>query len=171
MTGNTETIESIPLCGGDLILIRRTIALDCYGESSSLFGNIEVGFCIGSEHKKISNLQELASITLNLNCKLIDWLQGAETSFAKIIAPLIDVGRVVSSIELFSFIENKYGVSVSQNLPRIEGKYLRFLCGKFQFADEPTIADISIDLESLEFDIQYLVSPTSDLQTNDPMND
>ena len=162
MTGNNETIESMSLCGGDLKLIRRTIKSDYYGESSNISSNLEVWFCISSEHKRIGNLQELASITLNLNCKLSDWLQGAETNFAQIIAPLLNVGRVVSSTELFSFIENKYGISVLQNLPRIEGGHLRFLCGQFRFSDEPTIADISVDTETLECDIRLLVSPTSD---------
>ena len=70
---------------------------------------------------------------------------------------MLNLGRVVLSADLYSFLQEKYGVPVSSNLPRLEGTQVRFLCGTFGQIPEPTVVDISLDSESLVLSVSPFV--------------
>jgi hypothetical protein len=116
-----------------------------------------VWFQFQSQQRIIRNLEELGLMVSELNCTLILWVQDHETQFAQILAALLGLGRVVSSVDLFSFVEERYGLSVSQHLPRLEGDKLRFLCGQFRLDADHAISDISLDLGSLELEVRRIV--------------
>lgn len=158
---NFEIIQSMSFCGGELKLSRRKIVTGYYehlsNHSNNLSRNLQVWFCNGSDQRIVRNLIELSSIIKGLHCKLNDWLKGSEIIFSEIIAPFLNLGSVISSSDLFSFVQEKYCIEISNNLPRIEDGQLLFLCGQFPIEAEATISKVHIDIETLETDVQRIL--------------
>ena len=152
MTRKMEIIEAMPLCGGILQLAHCGKRLTYY-ESTASNSALSVRFVFLGRRTTISSLEDLKRIRSDRNCDLRVWVKDHESVFAHILSPVLNLGRVMSSADLYSFLEEKYGVPVSSRLPRLEGAHLRFLCGNFGQADEPRVLDVSLDLESLTVNV------------------
>jgi hypothetical protein len=145
-----ELLDSMALCGGRLLLLRRPARLTRYGSAAPTAGGLQVRFEIDSQQTTVTRLDRLGSILRKIKCHVPEWIVGHEAQFAQMIAPLIKLGRVVSSVDLYSFLQDKYGISLSAHMPRLEGNRLRFICGQFDLAKPPSIVDVTIDLASFE---------------------
>jgi hypothetical protein len=149
MTKLNEVVESMPFCGGDLLLMRRIRRWSTYdGPTGDHHHDLAVKFRLHNKERRIRSLEDLASITSNLDCIVEKWVSGHEIQFATILAPLINLGRIVSDADLYSFLEEKYGLSVSSHLPRLEETCLRFLSARITLDKGPIVFDVSLDLSS-----------------------
>jgi len=76
--------------------------------------------------QRIATVKDLLSVLENEGSSLASEVPKDPTGFSWVIADLLDVRRVVSDSDLWSFLPDAYGVSVEDCLPRIEGTELRF---------------------------------------------
>jgi hypothetical protein len=153
MTKKIEIIEAMPLCDGILQLTHRSKRLTSYESATRHSNGLSVWFVFQGRRTTISSLKDLKRIRIDRKCDLLVWVKDHESVFAHILTPVLNLGRVVSSADLYSFLEEKYGVPVSSKLPRWEGAHVRFLCATFGQTAEPKILDVSLDLESVTMSV------------------
>jgi hypothetical protein len=145
-----EVIESIPLCDGELSLVLVVKKSPRYEEFTAGQSNLSVHFRLGDRKEILTDLAGLKKLIVELKCDLVTWVQGREKQFAQIIAPILKLGRVISSEDLYSFLDPQYGIRVAEHLPTLDQKTLRFLCGRFGLDIDSTLLEVALNLESLE---------------------
>lgn len=162
---NEEIIERLGFCGGTLELIRSKVSMDYYESAqqsaNSLFP-VRVVFEKNGEYRRIDSLQELGDLAKEIKCDVEKYVTDHESGFALIIAHLLRRGRLVSSVDLFGFLERDFDLSIKENRPRIENHKLRFLIGKFSLTEDHQLFDVVSLLPSLQ-------STISEINRREPM--
>ena len=161
--GYSETC-SIPIGEGLLILYERYVKIDYYGpppqDDSPPFKAI---YLESGKPLKVESLSQIARLRKHCGVCLSEVLRGYECDFAKIVGLMvIGKGRIISSKDLFSFLEEKYDIQISKNLPRIENGVLKFLMGHFTLEPRIALWNLSLDLSTLNIRVENLEArPTS----------
>ena len=150
---NEESIVSLEFCGGQLKLIRSKVSLGYY--ESAQQGTrpafpVRVGFEKNGEYRTLYSLQELGNLTREMKCDVERYVTDHESGFAWIVAHLLHSGRLVSSVELFDFLERDFDLSIKDNLPRIENHKLKFLVGTFSVTGNHQLFKVVCLLPSLQ---------------------
>ncbi len=83
-------------------------------------------------------------------------VRGKEDDVATIVNRFLDMGRIIRPVWLYEPFEERYGISLADYRPRVEGDELRFLTLRTGLLDDPdaSLTEVSLDLKTMSYTIQ-----------------
>jgi hypothetical protein len=141
----TDVLASTPLGDAVFELVREVVLPSGYGDTSgsaSVRGRVDTG----KGATPLDSLQALVQWATDQRLDLAAEASKAPAVFADFVAARELGVRVLSTPELYDFVEERFPVVLSQEGPRVEGGRLLFLAGRFGLNEEPGIWRVSVEL-------------------------
>jgi len=141
----TEVLASVRLDGGVFELVREVEASSSYDAVS---GASALRARLRAEGKPIpvESFRTLAQWAAERRVDLSIEVAKLPAVFAQ-LAGAIELGlRVVELPALYDFLEDKFGIGITTEVPRVEGNSLLFVAGNFGLGQAPAIWRVTVDL-------------------------
>lgn len=144
---NTSTLERFALPGMEILLKLERVAVDHYSPSpEEERGRYWVEVTSDDGNRRVVTIEELFGLFGTVDPAAL----ASDTAVAaRISAVMLGLGRVVNDNELYKYLESRYGIQLSSQVPRLEGTHLKFLALKAQHLHEtPGLRNVDIDIPS-----------------------
>lgn len=148
-------LQSLAACGGSFVAAsttprgRKPSAYDDPSMTSGPVAPVVVTFEKGKTRTPIAGVAELWSTLRAHGCAPETEIHDAG-AWARLIAHLLDLDRVVEDPELWDFLDEKYGIPAADHLPLLGDGALHFTVAKMALGAKPQLQRIRVDLETGE---------------------
>jgi hypothetical protein len=141
----TDILASAALGNAVFELLRDVVLPSGYGSVSGE-ASVRARVGTGEEWTPVDSLPALIRWAADQGLVLATEVARAPDVFAEFVAG-VELGiRVISSPELYGFVEERFPVLLGSEGPRVEGDRLLFLGGRFDLREQPAIWRVSVDL-------------------------
>ena len=141
----TDIVASAAMGDAVFELVRDVVLPSGYGDTSG-GASVHARIGTGEAWTSLDSVEALVRWAADHGVDLPAEVSRAPGVFAEFAAALEPGIRVLSNPELYGFVEERFGVSLEREGPRVEGDRLLFLGGRFDLREEPRIWRVSVDL-------------------------